>query len=143
VKIESWIARQDDSEWGHTPNIIEAKLHLDAFQGDYDSLCHTHQALGARGRGVASDIASLEEVMFPGTAVSADAHSVVTSVEEKLAEAEKVNEKMVGVSSELLQALKDCYQFHLVKQTSSKVRKEKIYSGHMYLQDHYSVSNAI
>ena len=119
--MESWIEK-DDTEWGHAPNIIEAKLHQDAFQGNYDTLCHTHQALGERGRGVASDIAHLEEIMFPGAVVSADAHPAVRVVKEKLTEAEKVYKEMVGVASEWLRVLKDCYQFHLIKQTSSKVR---------------------
>ena len=121
-QVELWIEDQDNDEWDHAPNIIEAKLRLDAFQKDYDQLYDAYQELVTRGRGVASNICQLEQVMF-GDVESGHAHPVVQSVEETLAEAGRVNDEMDGLASDQLQVLRDCYQYYRIKQTSSKVRR--------------------
>ncbi len=121
--VETWIEEQDGMEIGHAPNIIEAKLHLDSFQKHYNSLTDAFKELASKGRGIAAEIARLEQVMFADEAVSQDSHETMLAVEETLQEGDKVKAEMDGMAAEWLQALKDCYQFHNIKLASSKVRE--------------------
>lgn len=65
------------------------------------------------------------------------AHPVVWGVEVTVGRLEEVCRKMEGVADPWLQRLRDCYQFHHIKQTASKVSGCVEVCGmyvHMYVQ---------
>ena len=120
VELESWTQEQDHVEWEPAENTMDAQLHLDAFQRQYDQLVSSHAELVAMGRSVSKDIEQLDSEMFGSTATG-HTHPLTSKVEELIEKMKSSMDKMLQIASPRLQQLKDCLQFHLLQQRANKV----------------------
>ena len=120
VELESWTQEQEHVEWEPAENTMDAQLHLDAFQRQYDQLVSSHDELVAMGRSVSKDIEQLDSEMFGSTATGY-AHPLTSKVEEFIEKMKSSMDKMLQIASPRLQQLKDCLQFHLLQQRANKV----------------------
>ena len=107
-------------EWEPADNTMDAQLHLDAFQRQYNQLLTSHHDLVTMGRSIAKETEQLDMEMF-GSTVSGHAHPVAGKVDGLLGKMESSSAKMLTVAQPKLQQLKDCLQFHLLQQRASKV----------------------
>lgn len=107
-------------EWEPADNTMDAQLHLDAFQRQYDQLVSSHTDLVAMGRSIAKETEQLDLEMF-GSTVSGHTHPVGVTVEELVGKMESSMAKMLAVARPKLQQLRDCLQFHLLRQRANKV----------------------
>ena len=120
VELESWTQEQEHVEWEPAENTMDAQLHLDAFQRQYDQLVSSHDELVTMGRSVSKDVEQLDSEMF-GSTTSSHAHPVTSKIEVLIAKLRSSMDKMLEVASPKLQQLKDCLQFHLLQQRANKV----------------------
>lgn len=120
VELESWTQEQEHVEWEPAENTMDAQLHLDAFQRQYDQLVSSHDELVAMGRSVSKDVEQLDSEMF-GSMTSSHAHPVTSKIEVLIEKLRSSMDKMLEVASPKLQQLKDCLQFHLLQQRANKV----------------------
>ena len=111
-------------EWEPADNTMDAQLHLDAFQRQYNQLLTSHHDLVTMGRSIAKETEQLDMEMF-GSTVSGHTHPVAGKVEELLGKMESSSTKMLTVAQPKLQQLKDCLQFHLLQQRANKVCCQK------------------
>lgn len=107
-------------EWEPAENTMDAQLHLDAFQRQYDQLVSSHDKLVAMGRSVSKDIEQLDSEMF-GSRATGHAHPLTFKVKELIEKMQSSMDRMLRVASPRLQQLKDCLQFHLLQQRANKV----------------------
>ena len=104
-------------EWEPADNTMDAQLHLDAFQRQYDQLVTSHDELVAMGRSIAKETEQLDSELFGRTT-----HPVGVKVERFVERLESSVSKMHVVAAPRLQERKDCLQFHLLQQRANKVR---------------------
>ena len=107
-------------EWEPAENTMDAQLHLDAFQRQYDQLVSSHDELVAMGRSVSKEVEQLDSEMFGSTATG-HAHPLTSKVEELIEKMKCSMDKMLEIASPKLQQLNDCLQFHLLQQRAKKV----------------------
>ena len=107
-------------EWEPAENTMDAQLHLDAFQRQYDTLLSSHDELVATGRSISKEIEQLDLEMFGSTATG-HAHPLTSKVEQLIERMKSSLEIMLRVASPKLQKLKDCLQYHLLQQRANKV----------------------
>lgn len=120
IELESWTQEQEHVEWEPADNTMDAQLHLDAFQRQYNQLLTSHHDLVTMGRSIAKETEQLDMEMF-GSTGSGHAHPVAGRVDELLGKMESSSAKMMTAAQPKLQQLKDCLQFHLLQQRASKV----------------------
>ena len=120
VELESWTQEQENVEWEPADNTMDAQLHLDAFQRQYDQLVASHGELITRGRSIAKDTEQLDSEMF-GSSTHGSAHPVSVKVEGLLKRLDSLMSVMLGVATPRLGQRKDCLQFHLLQQRANKV----------------------
>lgn len=109
-------------DWEPADNTMDAQLHLDAFQRQYDQFVSSHDELVARGRNIAKEIAQLDLVMFGGVN-KGSTHPATFEVEKLVEKMESSSARMLKVASPRLQKLKDCLQFHLLQERANKVQE--------------------
>ena len=107
-------------EWEPAENTMDAQLHLDAFQRQYDQLVSSHDELFANGRSISKEVEQLDSEMF-GSTVTGHAHPLTSKVEELIEKMRCSMDKMLEIASPKLQQLNDCLQFHLLQQRAKKV----------------------
>ena len=118
--MESWTREQKNDNWKPATTIIDAKLELDVFQKEYDGNHECQSNLVTQGRTAASEVCWLEERIF-GNVKNDSTHPVVRDVEMTVGRMEEACAMMEGVVGPRLQRLRDCYQYHLIKQTAGQV----------------------
>ena len=119
--LESWTQEQEHSDWEPADNTMDAQLHLDAFQRQYDQLISSHNDLIARGRSITDELAQLDLVMFGSYGDGSTRHTAVVKVEGYVTRLEAACYKMKSVSKEKIKKLKDCLQYFLLQQRATKV----------------------
>ena len=100
---------------------MDAQLHLDAFQRQFDQLITSHNDLVTRGRSIAGELAQLDLVMFGTYGDGSTRHPAVLKVEVHVTKLEAACYKMKSVSKERMKKLKDCLQYFLLQQRATKV----------------------